>query len=1084
MKKNDFLLTVRRQKTSGKKRKNRHFITLLILVSLFVPLALHAESNDNGNLNSLYQDGFTVKGKVVDNTGAPLPGVNVYDKADMSKGVITDFDGNYTITVSSKDVVLVFSFIGFDKQEIPVAGKNTINITLTEETKEMDEVVVVGYGVQKKINVTGSVDKINAEEIENRPVANVSSALQGVSPNLNISVTGSGGEPGSSKSLNIRGEGSLSGNDSPYVLVDGIPMDMNDVNPNDIESISVLKDAAASAIYGARAPYGVILITTKAGKKEQKLQVSASTNIGISSPMNVPHKPVSIDFAQTMNIAAENGGAAPVFSEDAINRINQYLNGEITTETILDPAQPNRWAQHGDANGNNDWLYIHLKNAVVTQKYDVNLRGGTKETSYYFSLGYYDEPGIFEFADVDFKRLSMSLNLKSQITQWMQFNTNVKFVRSIKDVPVGDGGNYYEKLLFSMYKEWSPNPLRNPDGHYSKTSRILNLDQSGQEITERNNLWMTLGLEIEPIKNWITKFNYNWNNPSQRWTRHDKTIYEWYPDGTKGILEYGTNKFLESYNNDKYHMLNAVSSYSKDIKKHSFTVLVGYEQELKNNRNMNGNKNTLITDNVPSISTAVGAFQVNDAMSHWATQGVFGRLTYSFRDTYMFEFNARYDGSSRFDLGKKWGFFPSGSVGYNISREKYWESMLKYVSSWKVRASYGSLGNQNVSNYLYIPIMPVYTNLGWIMGSARPDYTGTPGLTSTTLTWETSSTINIGTDFSFINNQLTSTIEWYKRVTKDMFGPANALPSTLGTTPPKENNAELETKGWEFSVGWRDQIKTFSYNVKFMISNSKSWVTKYNNPSKTLSTWYEGQRLGDIWGLTTDKIMKTQQDVDNMPDQSFYYSIWRTGDIAYIDINGDGQIDNGDWTVDNPGDFSIIGNSNSQYNYTIMAGIEWKGIDFSMFWQGVGKKDISFSGGDLIFFGITGEKFQTALFEPSLDYWRDPDETRMSPNTDPYYPRPYLTGEDGKNKKTQTRYTVSGRYIRLKNLSFGYSFDNNKLKKMGMSKLRFYFSAENLLTFTPLPKLFDPETASTGPWGKGTAYPLNQIFSLGINVTF
>jgi hypothetical protein len=380
--------------------------------------------------------------------------------------------------------------------------------------------------------------------------------------------------------------------------------------------------------------------------------------------------------------------------------------------------------------------------------------------------------------------------------------------------------------------------------------------------------------------------------------------------------------------------------------------------------------------------------------------------------------------------------------------------------------------------------MPVYTNLGWIMGSERPNYTGTPGLISTSLTWETSSTLNVGTDLAFLNHRLQSTIEWYKRVTTNMFGPANALPSSLGTSPPQENNAELETKGWEMSIGWRDNIDKVSYSVKFMLSNNRSYVTKYNNPTKTLSTWYEGQRLGEIWGLTTDRIMKNQQDVDEMPDQSRYYAVWRTGDIMYRDINGDGKIDEGEWTVDNTGDFSIIGNSEPQYYYSIMGEADWKGFSLSMFWQGIGKKDIPFRSGDNMFFGINGGKWDTYFYNPHFDYFRDENETRLPPNLDSYYPRPYLTGEDSKNKQTQTKYTISGRYVRLKNLTLGYSFKDELLEKVNISKLRLYFSAENLLTFSPLPELFDPETATAGNWGKGTAYPVSRILSFGINLTF
>ena len=1033
-------------------------------------------------LGKQQQQNFKVVGKVVEKNGDPLPGVNVYEKSNPTHGVITSVDGTYSITVSNEDAILVFSFVGFESQELHVASRKVIDVTLLESSISLNEVVTIGYGTQKKVNLTGAVDVVSKEQIENRPVVNVSSALQGVSPNLNVTTTTRGGEPGAGKNLNIRGVGSLTGNSSPYILVDGVPMNINDVNPNDIESMSILKDAAASAIYGARAPYGVILIKTKGGKKGEKIRVSYDNNISFHSPLNLPHMANGLDFATAYNQATANAGQGPVFNDETLERIRKYQAGEITDETIEYPN--NRWNNYNYANSSNDWLYIFYKPTVTNQKHDVSIKGGSESTSFYISAGYLDQPGQLNWSDEYYKRYNVTANIKTDVTDWMRFNLNVKFARSLEQFPNAYGGYDRNVLYHNFARRWAVSPLYYPDGQYSGASQVSMLLYGGKDKKETNDLWMTMGGEIEPVKGWKTRVSYSWNNNAYDRSSHKKTVYANRPDGTQYIALYPINQYYKWMANNKYHMFNVTTSYIKELNGHNFNLLIGYEEELKNNSGLRGDKKQLVTDKVPSISTATGDYNVDDWLSHWATQGIFSRFNYNYKEKYLIEFNARYDGSSRFAEDKRWGLFPSGSIGYNISKEEFWGSLSDYVNTCKVRASYGSLGNQNVPNYLYVPILPVRTNLGWIMGSERPVYTTTPGLISPTLTWETVTTFDIGTDLAFLNSRLSTTFDWYKRDTKDMFGPAETLPRVLGASVPKKNNAELSTKGWELSIGWKDNVGNLAYYVRFLMANSNSKVTKYNNPTKTLSTWYEGQTIGDIWGLTTDHIIQDKSEVDDMPNQDRFHTRWGPGDIMYKDLDGNDTIDWGSWTADDHGDYSVIGNSNAHYNYSIMAGLEWKGIDFSMFWQGVGKRDVAFSGGDNMFFGIRGNKWQSTVMEPHLDYWRPADETNeLGPNTDAYYPKPYMSSEDRKNKRPQTRYLVSAAYLRLKNIQIGYTIPNRLTQKVAIYKLRIYFSAENLLTFTKLPKLFDPETIY-GPWGVGKGHPISRSVSLGLNLTF
>jgi TonB-linked SusC/RagA family outer membrane protein len=1033
--------------------------------------------------NKALQQQLVVSGVVTDEKGDPLPGVNIVEKG-TTNGSITNTSGEYQIQVSAPNVTLVFSYVGYQTKEVAVDGQKNIDVVLKEDILGLEQVVVVGYGTQKKVNLTGAVDVVQPKQIENRPVINVSSALQGVSPNLNITTTRRGGEPGAGKDLNIRGVGSLTGSSSPYVLVDGVPMNINDVNPNDIESISVLKDAAASAIYGARAPYGVILITTKHGKKGEKIRISYDDNFSVNSPLNLPHMANSLDFATAYNESFTNAGQNPIYTDDVIDRIKQYLNGEITDETIV-REDVNRYGTWYWGNANNDWMYLYYAPSVMSQKHDLSLRGGSQTTTYYVSAGYLNQPGQLRWGDEFYKRYNVTANLRTDVTKWLRFNFSTKYTRSLNQYPNAYGGYDRNVLYHNFTRQWPTNPLYFPDGQISPASNVHMLAYGGKDKRQTDDLWITLGGEIEPVKNWVTRINYSWNQNSYRRTNHHKTIYNFRPDGTKYPSVYPINQYFEWLGHNNYHLFNVTTSYQKQLGGHFLKLMLGYEEELKQNSGLSGNKKQLVTDAVPSISTATGDYNVDDWISHWATQGIFGRFNYNFKEKYLFEFNARYDGSSRFADGHRWGFFPSASVGYLISKEAFWSPISTVVNSFKIRASYGSLGNQNVPNYLYVPILPVRTRLPWIIGSERPVYTLAPGLISPSLTWETALTTDIGTDMAFLENRLGLVFDWYRRDTKNMFGPANALPRVLGASVPKENNAELSTKGWEVSLSWKDRAgKDFSYNVRVLLANSTSTVTKYNNPTNSLSTWYEGETIGEIWGLTTDHIIQDASEVDDMPDQSLYFSRWGPGDIMYKDLDGNDTINWGDWTADSHGDYSVIGNSRPRYTYSIIAGLEWKGIDFNMFWQGVGKRDVVFGPWDNIFFGFNGNMWQSTVMKPHLDYWRPADEENLlGPNTDAYYPKPYMSGEDHKNKRPQTRYLVSAAYMRLKNIQLGYTIPQQITQKVQIQKLRVYVSAENILTFTKLPKLFDPETIY-GPWGVGKGHPISKGFSFGVNVTF
>ncbi len=1037
----------------------------------------------------------SVSGKVTDSGGQPLPGVTVLVKG-TTQGTVTNADGDYTLGNVQEDATLVFSFVGMLTQEIVVGDQTRIDISMLEDVIGMEEIIVVGYGTQKKINLTGSVDMVTQEQIKERPVANVTEALQGVSPNLNIAASEFSNEPGGRMSLNIRGIGSLTGDYSPYILVDGMPMDINLVNPSDIESISVLKDAAASAIYGARAPYGVILITTKKGEMNEKIRIEYTNNTSFSSPMGMPHMANTLEYMSAHDQASVNAGLAPNFTEYNYERVRQYMAGEITEETWLldhgrDWAGNDIWSIAGNAN--NDWMYIYYKDLVMRQKHDVNVSGGGKNNSFFISTGYLDQPGELRYGDQYYKRYNVTANMVSKATDWLTINLNSKYIND--ETQYFNSGAFDRRTQYHNFFRTNPfRPLYLPNGEFSYISYIPPMvDPEGKERHYFSQYSLTLNTVLEPVKNWITNISYNYRDNNSRFTNYHPTIYGTDPSGQKKIYESAISNYQTTFNMEDYSLFNVFSSYEFSHKEHYFYLLAGFENEQNKFNNLWGRKNDILVYNVPSINTAVGEHYVSENKTHWATAGFFGRFQYNFQEKYLLEVNMRYDGSSKFEDETRWGIFPSFSLGYNISKEAFWESIEPVINTLKFRGSWGSLGNQNVPNYLYLPTLGIGTDLSWIIGNERPSYTTSPGLVSANLTWETSTTANIGLDATFLKGRLGATFDFFNRVTTNMFGPAEALPILLGTTPPRANNATLQTKGFELVFNWKDKIgSNLSYNLRATIADNVSTVKEYNNPTKSLSTWYEGAVLGEIWGLQTVGIYQTDEEANNGPDQSLFYPRWGAGDIHYKDIDNDNEITRGDWTADDSGDYSVIGNKNPRFLTGLSAGLNWKGFDFTMLWQGVLKRDYAFNGNvDMTFFGFLGHQWWGMNMwekgdDTTLDYWRPENETNMlGVNTDAYYPKPYLSQEDYKNKQLQTRYMQNAAYMRLKNLNLGYTLPSSLTDKTPVNNARIYISGENLLTLTPLTKLFDPESLSTG-YGGGTGkihFP-RKVYSIGLNVTF
>lgn len=1031
---------------------------------------------------------MSVSGKVTDDNGKPLQGVSVMVKG-TNVGTNTDENGIFNIDVpDNSSHVLVFSFVGMETQELNVRGKRSIQLAMKSVSTGLSDVVVVGYGTQKKENLTGAVASISSKELENKPLPNVGEVLRGVSPNLNINLGAYGAEPGADLTFNIRGMGSISGNSAPLILVDGVEMDINNLDPGTIESVSVLKDASSSAIYGSRAPFGVILITTKKGRRNEGVKIQYNNNMIVGKSIGIPHMDNSLIFATVYNQAAVNAGSPPQYPAEQMQRIKGFIDGTYKTE--YDPANPTTSVFTGRriGNGNWDWPHILFKDYKFDQRHNVAVSGGSDKTQYYISLGYFDQNGFYGAGYDEYKRYDLLANLTTQATSWLKFNLSTKYSNTHTDYPIGITTVERRYIGNSLFSFGPIQPRYNIDG--SEANPLMRyLESSGRDKTDNNDLLMTLGAEIEPITGWKTNVSYNYNITEVSRGTESLPVMVALGNGKFGNIGKPNSAYESRFSHSPYKLINATTSYEKSLGDHYIKALAGYEQEDRYYTSMDGRRENLIAESVPSISTALGAITLSDSKYDWATQGVFGRINYNFKEKYLLEFSARYNGSSRFDPKTRWGFFPSASVGYQISKENFWKSIEPVINRLKIRGSYGALGNQNVANYLYIPTINVVAEAPWIISNARPPYAQTPSIISQNLTWETITMSNIGVDAAFLDNRLDLTFDVYNRKTTNMFGPQETLPYTLGATTPTANNASLSTKGFELILNWHDRLGSdFSYNAQVSIGDNRSKILKYRNESGFIDNWYNGKEVGEIWGFVTDGLIQTAGE--KMPDQTALYPNWGPGDMKYVDINGDGKITEGLRTLNDHGDLKIIGNSTPRYNIGIVAGFNWRSFDFNMNWSGSLKQDYLPGFGVNTFWGLTNSWANSAVFKgaPVLDYWRPADETNiLGPNTNAYFPKPYFSNETFKNRESQSKYVLNAAYLRLRNLQLGYTLPTGISKKVAIQKARVFVSGGNLLTIKSLPKDIDPEQTIIGEEGynnNGSFYPMATTFTIGVNLTF
>ena len=1037
------------------------------------------------NSAQITQQKSKLTGTVIDDSGYPVIGANVVVKG-TTIGVVTDIDGKYSLDLSG-NVKLIISYIGYVSQEFMTGNKSVLNVTMREDTQALDEVVVVGYGVQKKINLTGAVTAIDKEVLESRPTSSVISALQGTVPGLTI---GASGAPGSTSSIRLRGQGSLSndGETPPYILIDGVSADeesMLGLNPDDVENISVLKDAAASSIYGARAAFGVILITTKSGSgKKDKLEVNYSNNLDFAAFTVIPEMTNSVQFANAYNNAYGNAGRTGMFTEEWFVKAQRKIDDPTAPGTEPYSNNPSMWKRNFDSFDNVDWYDVYYKPgySAFQQKHTLSMSGTTEKINYYVSAGLRDNVSNMRHGDWKNTQYSGLARLNSKVNKWLDLGLNVRYANGVTLEPTGANDGAGTGMIFhNMWRSWPMTFLQAPDGNYNFQTTVPWLIDGGTTAKTRETVVLTPSFRIKPLEGWVINFDLTANMDFNTTKSDRQNIPEWQTDGTINQSTWNAKQkgtyASKAFSRTSYLTYNLYTSYEKQINDHFISGMIGIQQEESKYMWSKGTRNDLLFPSLPSMDLSGGERSVSDSESEWATFGSFMRINYNYKNRYLIEANGRYDGSAKFREGNRWGFFPSFSLGYNISQERFWKPIEDYVSSLKIRFSSGKLGNQNVSSFTFLPQMSNGTT-DFIMGGLRPIYIQAPGLINNELTWEKSQTLNFGVDAGFFANKLTFTLDAYERETYDMFGPSQKLPAVIGATVPKANNSSLSTKGIELSLGWRDRIGEFSYDVMATLSDYQTTITEFYNPTGTMSTWSEGRKLGEIWGYETDRYF-TEDDFtkisdinyqmkEDIPNQDYIYSKWSPGDIKYVDQNGDGKINKGDNTMDDHGDLVLLGNSTPRFQYGINLGVQYKGFDLRLFFQGVGKKDVWTD--DATFWGFES-RAQSNLTTQHLDYW-------TPENTDAYYPKPYLEGDKhSKNTQKQSKYLLDASYLRLKNIQFGYAIPSEWLKKVSLTRARFYISGENLLTFSNFPDFYDPEVY-------GKVHPMQKHISFGVNVSF
>ncbi len=1053
-----------------------------------------------------------ITGTVIDAaTGEPVIGASVVERG-TTNGVITDVDGEFKLEVPSESVLLI-SYVGYINQEIKIAGKTSIDVSLQEDTKSLDEVVVVGYGTQKKINLTGAVTQISNKVLQNRPVTQLTQALQGVMPNLNI-IYGSG-KPGENGLLNIRGNTSINGG-SPLVLIDGIEGTLETMNINDVESVTMLKDASASAVYGARAAFGVILVTTKNGIKGRP-RINYTMNYGFTTHNTNTDFITSGYWNAKINDDAMYGAAGYTTTRYSAEDYEELL--ARVDDKVEKPERP--WVvvkqnQSGQDMyryyGNFDWFNYFYDSKRPKQNHNISLSGASDQVDYLLSASYSKEQGIFNINPDIYIRKNVRSKIDIKLSDWLRINTNIHYFTSQYSwYGFDDNFRLQEKEPnntpnFLFLPIYSP---RNPDGTFAHLTGIgpymigdqglhIALESGTMKGAAQNpELRTTFEAVLKPIKDLTITANYTYRDyrPNSMY-RQTKQYYSLYPGVISPTPAGRLNKNLlrETIQRYEWNTINIFGNYKKKIHDHDFNLMLGYNQGDRAFKVVRATGNDLLSDYLNDLNLVTGSEENSGGADEWTLRGVFGRFNYNYAGKYLLELSGRYDGTSRFPKHSRFGLFPSFSVGWRASEEKFFAPMTKIINNLKIRYSYGTLGNQEVAYYAYISAMKSGT-IDYLESNKKLHVINAPDPVASNLTWEVVTTNNLGLDINFFKGKLSFIGDIYTRDVQGMLTKGKTLPAVYGATEPKENAANLRTTGFELSLGWQDKFllydKPFSYNARVILSDYKAKITKFDNPTRSLSSYYEGQTLGDIWGYVYDGFFRTDEEAQQWAakvNQDLIsprrlrapgdMKLLQAGDVKMLDLNGDGIINWGANTADDPGDRRIIGNTSPRYSYGLSLGVNWYNFDINALFQGIGRRHWYPHREAIMFWHVYLRPYDSFLPSNFREMMWSPD------NQDAYFPlvRTYSAG-DGYLSQYNTMYLQDLAYCKLRNLTLGYTLPSTLSKKIKLNNLRVYLSGENLLTWTKLKTDYlDPESVMIDPSGR--SYPMGKTLSCGLSVTF
>ncbi len=1014
-----------------------------------------AISRKQADLKGLQQS--RISGTVTDNEGQPLPGVTVLIKGTTT-GTISDFEGKYVLADVPAEAVLVFSFVGMKTQEIVPGNQTTIDVKLLEDAIGLEEVVAIGYGTQKKVNLTGAISNITAKELDARPITNMSGALSGLATGVYVSQGDA--QPGKDgATIRIRGVGTL--NDSnPLVLIDGIESSMGDINPNDVESISVLKDAASSAIYGSRAANGVILITSKKGQVGH-LKVTYSGYYGVQSVTK--KKDYVTDFATYMELGNEayaNVGMAPLFAQSEIDLWRS------SPDPVLTP--------------NVDWVDVWFGDPAALQSHHLGFSGGTEKTRYNFSLGYLDQKGITP--DTWAKRYNFRMNWEGSIFDNLKVGTNMS--GSWKDLEDLDWAEIFHQMPGIPYE-------RNEDGRYGYAQALGagTVNNPRAQWESRNDYERQIRYLGKFYANWeilegltfSENIAINYNNLSNRTFQGEVELWNFSENMVMrklGNPETANNSNNENFTVTNYSTLNYTNTFKEN---HNLNVLAGFSYEDYRLDKFGASIQEFHNNELQVLDAGLENPQVSGTASEWTLMSWFGRLNYDFKGKYLFEANIRYDGSSRFRQGNKWGAFPSFSAGWRISEEDFMND-ISWLDNLKLRASWGKLGNQNImlsGNPNYYPYQTVYSlGQNYTMGGSVTSGIASTAVVNSDIVWESTTTTNIGVDATLFG-KLSVTAEYYSRLTDGILI-GMQIPKTMGNkTNPVVNLAEVKNYGWELSASYQDKLGDLNYSLGFNISNVNNEVTKYQGEVRSggnFVTW-EGHPYQSMYGYVSEGIIRTQEELDALNAKAkelsgnnkayFITNKTRPGDLRYKDLDGNGVIDSNDR--------EIIGNTIPKYTYGISLGLTYKGLDFNALLQGVAGRDSYLEGVGIFPMGVNGDRGQIPS-EWLTDRYIPEDQSTWQTAT---LPRIVNIGSHQDNYRFSTFWKQDASFLRVKSVQVGYTVPNTKA--FGVDRIRLYVSGENLFTFTKFDG-YDPERGATATGI--TEYPLQKTISLGTQITF